>query len=62
VLVGSLPGTGKLTLADRLGFALLATDRLRKELAGRGDPSLLTPEFVRCSWICHRRCIASGLR
>ncbi|HET8682418.1 MAG TPA: AAA family ATPase [Micromonosporaceae bacterium] len=38
VLVGGLPGTGKSTLAggvaDQLGAVLLATDRLRKELAG----------------------------
>lgn len=38
VLVGGLPGTGKSTvstlLADRLGAAVLCTDRLRKELAG----------------------------
>jgi len=38
VLVGGLPGTGKSTLAgriaDRLGFALLSSDRTRKELAG----------------------------
>ncbi|TWE27972.1 aminoglycoside phosphotransferase family enzyme [Prauserella muralis] len=39
ILVGGLPGTGKSTLAggvaDRLGAVLLASDRLRKELAGR---------------------------
>ncbi|WP_112465311.1 AAA family ATPase [Streptomyces triticisoli] len=38
VLVGGLPGSGKSTLsgalADRLGVALLSSDRLRKELAG----------------------------
>ncbi len=38
ILVGGLPGTGKSTLAgrlaDRLGGVLLASDRLRKELAG----------------------------
>ena len=37
-LVGGLPGSGKSTLsgalADRLGVALLSSDRLRKELAG----------------------------
>ena len=38
VLVGGLPGTGKTTLAgalaDRLGFTVLSSDRIRKELAG----------------------------
>jgi aminoglycoside phosphotransferase family enzyme/predicted kinase len=38
VLVGGLPGTGKSALADavagRLGFAVLNSDRIRKELAG----------------------------
>lgn len=38
VLVGGLPGTGKSTLAgalgDRLGWAVLGSDRTRKELAG----------------------------
>jgi aminoglycoside phosphotransferase family enzyme/predicted kinase len=38
VLVGGLPGTGKTTLAgavaDRLGFTVLSSDRVRKELAG----------------------------
>jgi uncharacterized protein len=38
VLVGGLPGTGKTTLAgalaDHLGFAVLSSDRIRKELAG----------------------------
>jgi aminoglycoside phosphotransferase family enzyme/predicted kinase len=42
VLVGGPPGTGKSTLAgrlaDRLGAVLLASDRIRKELAG------VTPE------------------
>jgi len=37
VLVGGLPGTGKSTLAgglaDQLGFTLLSSDRIRKELA-----------------------------
>ena len=39
VLVGGLPGTGKSALAgavaDRLGLAVLSSDRIRKELAGR---------------------------
>jgi uncharacterized protein len=38
VLVGGLPGTGKSTVAgtvaDRLGWAVLSSDRIRKELAG----------------------------
>jgi aminoglycoside phosphotransferase family enzyme/predicted kinase len=38
VLVGGLPGTGKTTLADavgtNLGWAVLSSDRIRKELAG----------------------------
>lgn len=38
VLVGGLPGTGKSTLAgalaDHLGWSLLGSDRVRKELAG----------------------------
>ncbi|MBO0821568.1 MAG: AAA family ATPase [Nocardiopsaceae bacterium] len=38
VLTGGLPGTGKSTLAgaiaDRLGFTVLSSDRIRKELAG----------------------------
>jgi hypothetical protein len=38
VLVGGLPGTGKSSLAgavaDRLGFTILSSDRIRKELAG----------------------------
>ncbi|MER7542925.1 AAA family ATPase [Spirillospora sp. NPDC127506] len=38
ILVGGLPGTGKSTLAgalaDRLGCAVLSSDRVRKELAG----------------------------
>jgi len=39
VLIGGLPGTGKSALADaaagRLGLAVLNSDRIRKELAGR---------------------------
>ena len=38
VLAGGLPGTGKSTvagkLADRFGFTVLSSDRIRKELAG----------------------------
>jgi len=38
VLAGGLPGTGKSALAgalaDRLGFTVLSSDRIRKELAG----------------------------
>ena len=38
VLAGGLPGTGKTALAgalaDRLGFTVLSSDRIRKELAG----------------------------
>ena len=38
VLIGGLPGTGKSalagTLAGRLGFTVLNSDRIRKELAG----------------------------
>ncbi len=38
VLIGGLPGTGKSTLAgavaDRLGWTVLSSDRIRKELAG----------------------------
>jgi uncharacterized protein len=38
VLIGGLPGTGKTTLAEEvganLGWAVLSSDRIRKELAG----------------------------
>lgn len=38
VVIGGLPGTGKsalaAALADRLGFTVLSSDRIRKELAG----------------------------
>lgn len=40
IVVGGLPGTGKSTLAgrlaDRLGFVLLSTDEVRRELAAGG--------------------------
>jgi hypothetical protein len=45
VMVGGLPGTGKTSLsgelADWLGFTVLSSDRIRKELAGvaPGEPS-----------------------
>ncbi|MFZ0046288.1 MAG: AAA family ATPase [Streptosporangiaceae bacterium] len=46
VLVGGLPGTGKSTLAgplaDRLGWTILTSDRIRKELAGT-EPGDDTP-------------------
>ncbi|MFD7921292.1 AAA family ATPase [Streptomyces sp. NPDC059740] len=58
-LVGGLPGSGKSTLsgalANRLGAALLSSDRLRKELAGippersaaaRYGEGLYTPEWT----------------
>ena len=48
VLVGGLPGTGKSALtgvvADRLGLAVLSSDRIRKELAGRSaEASAVAP-------------------
>ncbi|HVB41949.1 MAG TPA: AAA family ATPase [Streptosporangiaceae bacterium] len=46
VLVGGLPGTGKSSLAgavaDRLGYVVLSSDRIRKELAGL-DPLAPAP-------------------
>ncbi len=60
VLVGGLPGTGKTALSqalgDRLGHAVLGSDRIRKELAGLPPESpattaygtgLYTPEWTR---------------
>jgi hypothetical protein len=49
VLAGGLPGTGKTTLAgalaDRLGFTVLSSDRIRKELAHEQiDRAALPPE------------------
>jgi predicted kinase len=52
VLVGGLPGAGKSTLAralaDRAGFALIRSDVVRKELAGRRDrdASTASPSFA----------------
>ena len=47
VLIGGLPGTGKstlaATLATRLGWTVLSSDRLRKELAGIPRGSILLP-------------------
>ena len=47
VLVGGLPGTGKSALAgavaDRLGLAVLSSDRIRKELAGAAEASAPVP-------------------
>ena len=48
-LVGGLPGTGKSTLAaglgDRLGWAVLRSDELRKDLAGIGHTSHVPAEY-----------------
>ncbi len=49
VLVGGLPGSGKSTLsgalADELGAAVVATDRVRKELAGRWPEESATAPY-----------------
>lgn len=49
VLVGGLPGTGKSSLAgalaDRLGFTVLSSDRIRKELAGLPPESSASAPF-----------------
>ena len=49
VLVGGPPGTGKSTLAgavaDRLGFTVLSSDRIRKELTGIEPGQHLPGEF-----------------
>jgi aminoglycoside phosphotransferase family enzyme/cytidylate kinase len=49
VLVGGPPGTGKSTLAgaiaDRLGFTVLSSDRIRKELAGIDPGRHVTADF-----------------
>jgi hypothetical protein len=48
VIVGGPPGTGKSTLAsgiaDRLGFTVLSSDRIRKELAGLAPDQRTTGE------------------
>src|SRR5206468_7223266 len=50
LLIGGLPGTGKSTLAralaDRAGFAVIRSDVVRKELAGR-PPTEPTPTAER---------------
>ena len=50
VLVGGLPGAGKSTLAralaDRADFALVRSDVVRKELAGRRDHDASTASFA----------------
>lgn len=50
VLVGGLPGTGKSTLAGRLadglGAVLLASDRIRKELAGLPPETSARADFA----------------
>jgi aminoglycoside phosphotransferase family enzyme/predicted kinase len=77
VLIGGLPGTGKSALsaavADRLGYVVLNSDRIRKELAGlppeRGAAApygtgIYTPAWTeRCYAECLRRAgalLASG--
>ena len=48
-LVGGLPGTGKSTLAgglaDRLGWTVLRSDEIRKDLAGTGHATRLPVEY-----------------
>lgn len=48
-LVGGLPGTGKSTLAgglaDRLGWTVLRSDELRKDLAGLGHATRAAEEY-----------------
>lgn len=58
VLIGGLPGTGKSALAgalaDRLGFTVLNSDRIRKELAGipaeRKSPAPYSAGIYSPSW------------
>jgi aminoglycoside phosphotransferase family enzyme/predicted kinase len=49
ILVGGSPGTGKSTLAaglaDDLGYTLISTDRVRKELAGVGEHVSLSAAY-----------------
>jgi aminoglycoside phosphotransferase family enzyme/predicted kinase len=49
VLVGGSPGTGKSTLAaglaDDLGYTVLSTDRVRKELAGVGENTSMSAAY-----------------
>lgn len=49
ILVGGSPGTGKTTvasgLADELGFTMLSSDRLRKELAGVGENASMSAAY-----------------
>jgi uncharacterized protein len=49
VLVGGSPGTGKSALAgaiaDRLGFTLLSSDRIRKEMAGLAPDQHVTSDY-----------------
>ena len=69
VLVGGLPGTGKSALAgavaDRLGLAVLSSDRIRKELAGgrRGQrPRALRERHLLCRMDRTRLCRAAAPR
>lgn len=74
VLVGGLPGTGKSTLAgelaERAGFQVVSSDRVRKELAGL-DPSqaadadfekgLYAPEWTRRTYRACLERVREGL-
>ena len=68
VLIGGLPGTGKSALAgavaDRLGFCVLSSDRVRKELAGapprRGGALPYGTGIYSAAWT--ERCYAELLR
>jgi aminoglycoside phosphotransferase family enzyme/predicted kinase len=63
VLVGGLPGTGKSTLArglaERAGFAVVASDAVRKELAARSaspGEAIYSPEWTERTYAeCLRR-------
>ena len=74
VLVGGLPGTGKSTLARRLGeaagFEVISSDRQRKRLAGLDEEDsaeasfgegIYTPEWTRRTYAACLRTAASGL-